>query len=228
GAPGGAAVAPETFEDVLGGVRAQGLFGKLDAVLTGHFSSGEQVEATARALAAVKAARPQTRIVVDPVMGDEDKGLYVREAVAEALVRRLVPLADILTPNAWELARLTGRPLAANPADALADARSLGRPALVSSVRARDGALATLWVDGAEAWLASHARRAAAPKGTGDLLAAAFVAGLVEGLGPQEALAAAVGAAAEAVFAAGDLDELPVDALPTRLHPSPRVRVRAL
>ena len=50
GPPGGAAVDAGTFEAMLGGVEAHGLFAQLDAVITGHFSSAEQVAIAADAL----------------------------------------------------------------------------------------------------------------------------------------------------------------------------------
>jgi pyridoxine kinase len=45
-----------------------------------------------------------------------------------------------------------------------------------------------IWTDGQEAWLASHARAAQAPKGTGDLLTALFTAALLGGASPPDAL----------------------------------------
>src|ERR1700761_242073 len=50
GPRGGEGVEREVFEAVLGGVEAQGLFGGLDAAITGHFSSAEQVAIAAEAL----------------------------------------------------------------------------------------------------------------------------------------------------------------------------------
>ncbi|HEY1425862.1 MAG TPA: PfkB family carbohydrate kinase, partial [Caulobacteraceae bacterium] len=155
-----------------------------------------------------------------------DKGLYVREPVAEALAAELVPDADILAPNAWELARLSGRPVT-DAASAVAAARAQGRPTLVSSLA--DGqAIGVAYVDAAEAWLATHPRRRVAPKGTGDLLTAMFAAALVQGRAPAEALELAVGAVAEAVEATADAGELPIAALPTALSPSPRVTLRRI
>ncbi len=128
GPPGGGAVDAETFEAMIGGIEAQGLFGQLDAVITGHFSTPEQIAIAADALGRVKTAAPGARLIVDPIMGDADKGLYVREAVAEAVASLLVMCADIVAPNAWELARLSGRPVtdaasavAAAPGDGLFD-----------------------------------------------------------------------------------------------------------
>src|SRR5580704_7873510 len=127
GPPGGAAVDAETFEAMIGGIEAQGLFGHLDAVITGHFSMPEQVAIAADALGRVKTASPAVRLIVDPIMGDVDKGLYVKEAVAEAVASLLVMCADIVAPNAWELARLSGRPVS-DAASAIAAARVLDKP----------------------------------------------------------------------------------------------------
>jgi len=224
GPPGGAAVVAETFEAVLGGVQAQGVFASVDAVITGHFSSAEQVAIAAEALARVKAASPGAWLVVDPIMGDDGTGLYVREPVAEAIAAELVRAADILAPNAWELGRLAGRPVQ-DPASAVAAAKSLGRDVVVSSIR-EDGAIGALYAAGGDAWLATHAPSEVAPKGTGDLLTAVFVAALIRGNAPRDALEIAVSAVAEGVAMATGLDELPLAALPTQLSASPRVTLR--
>src|ERR1700676_886871 len=81
GPPGGAPVDAETFAAMIGGVEALGLFGRLDAVITGHFSTSAQVAIAAEALGRVRSAAPMARLIVDPIMGDDGKGLYVREAV---------------------------------------------------------------------------------------------------------------------------------------------------
>ena len=74
---------------------------------------------------------PQPVVIVDPTLGDGGR-LYVPADVAKAVMEELVPRADILAPNVWELSYLTGAEIGA-PSDALAAARSLGRPVLVSS-----------------------------------------------------------------------------------------------
>jgi pyridoxine kinase len=221
GPPGGAAVAAETFEGLLTGIAAQSL--AFDAVIAGYFATPEQVAAAAETVRTLKAA--STRIIVDPIMGDADKGLYVKDAVATAIADLLVPLADVVTPNAWELTRLTGAEVT-DATSAVAAARRLGRPALVSSVAAGER-IGVVYADAGAAWLASHDRAAMAPKGTGDLLAAFFAAALVRDAGPADALAVAVGALAEIVAASGAGDP-PVAALPTTLTASRRVRVEAL
>jgi pyridoxine kinase len=234
GPPGGAALEPEMFEAVLGGVEAAGGFAGLDAAITGHFSSAAQVAAAAEALGRVRAASPGVTVIVDPIMGDADKGLYVREPVAEAIAAELIPIADVVAPNAWELERLTGRPVT-DPASAVAAARALGKPTLVSSVRmdesrpsayAQDIGVAYVLEDAA--WLARHAEFGAAPKGTGDLLTAMFTAGKVRGMQPDDALRVATGIVADAVDRANGAAELRLKDFPTELLGSRWVTLEAL
>jgi pyridoxine kinase len=190
GAPGGGPVPDALFASQAEGFLASGLADRVDLVLTGYFASAGQAEAAAGLLDALAARNPRALVLVDPILGDEGRGLYVPEAVADALPRALVPRAGLLAPNAWELERLSGTPVT-DPASALAAARSLGRPVLVSSVP--DGAdVGVLWTDGTEAWIASHPRLPRAPRGTGDLLAALFGAGLALGGSPPEVLESSV------------------------------------
>ena len=219
GPPGGGAVSDPVFAGQVEGLVASGLPDRADLVITGYFATAGQVEVAARLLDHVAARRPQALRLVDPILGDEDRGLYVSEAVADALPRALVPRAGLLAPNAWELARLTGAQVT-DPGSALAAARSLGRPVLVSSVP--DGAdVGVLWTDGAEAWLASHSRLPRAPRGTGDLLAALFGADLSLGGSPPESLESSVrNLVARLAQGAEDLLDAPgTDAGPPRSPP---------
>jgi pyridoxine kinase len=226
GAPGGKPVEAETMAAMLQGIDAQGRFGRLDAVITGYFASVDQVAVAARALDTVRAASPAARLVVDPVMGDTAKGLYVREDVAVAIAADLIPRADLVAPNAWELARLTGAPVD-DPDSAVRAARMLTAAVMVSSVPA-GGDIGVVYVDTRGALLAAHPRARTAPSGTGDLLTALFTAARIKGRSPRMALAAAVGGVAEAVAAAGEAEDLPIERLPPRLSPSPRVRIEQL
>jgi pyridoxine kinase len=212
GAPGGAAVPVEAFEGMLDGIEANGVTARADLVITGYFASADQVRAAARVIDAVKPT-----IIIDPVMGDAGKGLYVGADVAEAIARDLVPRADIVTPNAWELERLTHTPVR-DPASAVAAARLLGKATLVSSVN-RAHEIGIVYADRREAWLAAHTRAPSAPNGTGDLLTALFAGHLLDGQPLSYALARAAGGLVEtiAAAAAGNLGELPVIDMGPRL-----------
>jgi pyridoxine kinase len=222
---------PELFARMLADVEADALFGLVDLVITGHFSSADQVEIAADALARVQAASERAPVVlVDPIMGDEPQGLYVKPEVARAVAERLVPLADWLTPNLWELGHLAGRAIE-DVSGAVAAARRLGKPTLVTSAPARDGEIGLLLVERERATLYAHPRLATAPNGTGDLVTASFGAGLIEGLTPQAAAERAGRAASEAVQAAQDwrAPELPIVALGQRLvRPTAALRIEPL
>ncbi|MDB5465366.1 MAG: pdxK [Phenylobacterium sp.] len=227
----GQVTSPEVFRRMLADIEADAVFGMVDLVITGHFSSPEQVEIAAGVLERVRAAAArQPVVVVDPIMGDAPDGLYVKPEVADMLTERLVPLADWITPNTWELERLTGLPVS-DAASAATAARALVRSTLVTSVPGAPGEIGLLYWDGGEATLFAHPRLARAPDGTGDLVTASFGAGLVEGLAPLAAAEAAARAAAEAVQAAiawGTTD-LPIVALAQRVvRPSAQVRIERL
>jgi pyridoxine kinase len=221
----------DIFSQMLADVEADALFGMVDLVITGHFSSSEQVEIAADALARVQAASERAPVVVvDPILGDAPGGLYVTPEVALAVATRLVPLADWITPNLWELGHLTGAPIG-DAASAVAAARRLGKPALITSAPAEAGETGLLFVDGETATLFAHPLWERAPNGTGDLVTASFGAGLVEGMAPLAAAERAARAASEAVKAAQDWrsPELPIVALGERLvRPTAALRIAPL
>jgi pyridoxine kinase len=237
----GEVTAPDVFRRMLGDIEADALFGLVDLIITGHFSDPEQVEIAAGVIERVRGAERDAAkghetsplrplVVVDPILGDAPKGLYVTYEVAEAVENRLIPQADWITPNLWELGFLTDHRIdtAAQARDA---ARALGRPALVTSAPARDGEIGLLYVDSDEAVLFAHPRQPSAPNGTGDLVTASFGAGLVQGLPPLEAAERAARAAAETVAAAvaWKAPELPIVALAERIaNPTATVRIERL
>lgn len=227
----GEVTSPAVLRRMLADIEADAMFGMVDLVITGHFSSDAQVEIAAELLERVRAgAERRPVVIVDPIMGDAPGGLYVKPEVAEAVADRLVPLADWITPNVWELGRLAGSE-AGDAASAVAAARRLGRPALVTSVPAREGEIGILFVDRDEAVLFAHPKLDQAPNGTGDLVTASFGAGLVEGLAPLAAAERAARAAAEAVKAsrAWRSADLPLVAIAERLvKPAAEVRIERL
>jgi pyridoxine kinase len=233
----GEATSPEVFRRMLGDIEADALFGLVDLIITGHFSNPEQVEIAAGVVERVRgaerteaAAGPRPLVLVDPVLGDAPKGLYVPYEVARAVEERLVPQADWLTPNLWELGFLTDRTIA-TAAEARDAVRALGRPALVTSAPAGPDEVGLLYVDKEEAVLFAHRRIASAPNGTGDLVTASFGAGLIERMDPRDAAERAARAAAEVVNAAAarKSTELPIVAVADRIvRPKAQVRVEVL
>lgn len=230
GDPGGGAVGPQTFASVLAAAEANGAL-EADAILTGYFALPEQIRTAADAIGRARSKALRPIVVVDPILGDEDVGVYVKPEVERGVIETLLPLADLLTPNLFELTRLVGGPPPKDPQGALAAARRLQRPVLVSSVPCGADQIGALYVDGPVAWLATHAKAVQAPRGAGDLLAALFTAARIHGEPVQSQLARAVGGLADAVEAAlaGGLSDLPLAALGGRLSAaSSRVALTAL
>jgi pyridoxine kinase len=220
GQPGGGTVDQEMFESVLSGVAEQGMLNLTDIVLTGYFADAGQVFTAARTIDEVRAGTrerngirafaDQPLIAVDPVLGDSPAGLYIPKPVAAAIKDQLVPRADLVTPNLFELGYLTGRTLT-DLASMIRAAQSLGRAVLVSSLPRHDK-IGVMFVDAEEAWMVTHDRCPSAPNGTGDLLTAAFLSAITNGADAKSALEHATAVTVSVVMRANEWKswELPI------------------
>ncbi|MCM5690919.1 pyridoxal kinase [Sinorhizobium meliloti] len=108
----GRALPPEFFSDLLQGARERGLPGRADFILTGYIGSLDVALMVADFVAEAKAVNPGLTYLCDPVMGDTGPGLYVPEAIADVMRDRLLPMANIATPNPFELSWLAKRKVA--------------------------------------------------------------------------------------------------------------------
>lgn len=107
----GSAIAPDLFADLLRGAFERDLPQRADFLLTGYIGSIEVARQVAEFVAQCKAANPSLTYICDPVMGDHGPGLYVPSEIADIMRDQLVPLADIATPNSFELSHLAGQPV---------------------------------------------------------------------------------------------------------------------
>ena len=216
---------PQEFETQLRELEA--IAGEVDAVITGYFAAEGQVAAAADFIGAVRAAGSKALVVVDPVSGDE-RGRYVPDAVADAILSRLLPRADVATPNANELRDLTG-------CDDLATAaRALGPPAVVAtSAISSAGSVGAVLFEGSDTTSVEHEAIANAPRGTGDLFLGVFVAACLAGASYRHALREAAAATLgvvklsdpEALALAGAQDVIaspPLAPVTMRTGPTPR------
>lgn len=200
---------PDALRRMLEALEASGWLAQAQALLTGYLPSEGHVELAFEAAARLRAVRPQAVILCDPAFGDLPKGLYVPEAAADAIRDLLVPVAGIVTPNAFELAWLTGASVTGAD-EARAAARALA-PAAVAATSVPDKSpdrLLNLLVECDAAWTAAVARRPQVPHGTGDLFAALLLGHLLNGRTAAEALALAVAGVDEAIAVSADADEL--------------------
>ena len=95
---------------LIDGVRKLGVLGNANAILTGYLGAPETAALVAELVAEVKALNPQALYICDPVIGDQG-AMYVKPELALALAQILIPIADVLSPNVYELGHLTGTPV---------------------------------------------------------------------------------------------------------------------
>lgn len=193
GAWRGPLIAANDVRAVVTGIEERGVLGSCDAVLSGYQGSPEIADVVVDAVARVKAANPSAVYTCDPVMGNATSGCFVDPAIPPVIRSRVVPVADIITPNQFELGFLTDTtPASLDEVLASADrARDLGpTTVLVTSVEAvPDGRIGMLAVTGDGAWLVETPRLPMKANGSGDITAALFTAHLLETGSAAEALA---------------------------------------
>lgn len=79
-----------------------------DYILTGYSRDTSFLETVVDIIKELKGTNPKLVYVCDPVMGDQG-AMYVPENLLPVYRDKVVPLADILTPNQFEAEILTGR-----------------------------------------------------------------------------------------------------------------------
>ena len=213
-------VAPAEIATILEGLEEHGALGRCAAVLSGYLGDAAVADLVLRAVATVRAARPDALFLCDPVIGDDHAGVFVAAGIPERMHADLVPAADLVTPNRFELAMLTGREVADLPSALAASAalRAKGPRIVVATGLPLPGqpeALGVLAAAGDEAWLVTTPRRPVALGGTGDTFSALFLGHYLRSRdlrGALERAVSAVFALVEHSCEAG-ADELPLVAL---------------
>lgn len=183
--------------EVILGMEERGALAQVDLVLSGYQGSPEIAAVILDAVDRVRSANPGATYACDPVMGSAETGCFVDPAIPPLIRDQVVPRADVITPNQFELGELTGADLGAVPdlaaiLEAADAARALGPgTVLVTSVRHAgqpEDTVEMLAVDGSGAWSVRTPRLALHANGSGDVTAALFSAHLRE-TDPATALA---------------------------------------
>ncbi|MGC4892804.1 pyridoxal kinase PdxY [Micromonospora sp. DT31] len=194
GAWRGPLLAPTDVADVINGIDDRGVLGTADAVLSGYQGDPAVGAVILDAVARVKAANPAALYCCDPVMGDVGRGMFVRPGIPEYLRDTVVPRADIVTPNQFELEFLADRRTdTLDELLAAVDAVRATGPAhvLVTSVLHGDlpaDHLDVVAVSDAGAWAVTTPLLPIAPNGGGDVTAALYLAHLATTGSPATAL----------------------------------------
>ncbi|HET7120127.1 MAG TPA: bifunctional hydroxymethylpyrimidine kinase/phosphomethylpyrimidine kinase [Solirubrobacterales bacterium] len=206
---------------------------RIDAIKIGMVGSAEIVDWVLTALILVYIEHAP--VVIDPVMVAESGAVLLDDETREALVGRLLPRAEVVTPNIPEARVLTGAGEGASQEELARGVFELG-PKVVVVTGGHSEEMVDLFFDG-ERLVEIHGERHAdgAAHGSGCTHSSALAAFLAHGEDPLDAARKARTVASEAV--AGGLREVgggpgPVDALGVRaravdIQPAPSVPLRS-
>ncbi len=176
------------------------------AVKIGMLATGDMAMVVASRLASC----PSTPVVLDPVLVATSGDSLGSPDVVEAMLRHLVPLAAVITPNLPEAARLADRPVAENEDDMRATAAALhgrgARAVLIKGGHFESGDAVDLLSDatGIEVFRAPRLPTRNT-HGTGCTLSSAIAAYLARGLTLVDAVGAAKAYVTAAIAGSGAL-----------------------
>ena len=197
GAWRGPVIPGQDVHEVVLGMEERGALAQVDLVISGYQGSPQIAEVVLDAVTRVKAANPAAAYSCDPVMGNAVSGCFVNPDIPPLIRDRVVPQADVITPNQFELGFLIERELGERPTlDQVLDAADVARTTgpgtvLVTSVLHAGQPPETiemLAVTGEGAWLVTTPRLPMKANGSGDVTAALFAAQLTETGDPAVAL----------------------------------------
>lgn len=168
---------PDQIEEILGGLEERGAFRRCAGLLSGYLGDAPIADLVLRAHRVVRSARPDALYLCDPVIGDDHTGVFVSAGVPERMRDDLVPAADVITPNRFELAWLAGRPVETREQAlaAAAEVRARGpRVVVATGLTFADAPdkVSVLAESAQGAWLVTTPRREATLHGAGDLFSA--------------------------------------------------------
>lgn len=203
---------PADVREVIAGIEDRGVLGSADAVLSGYQGDPAVGAVVLDTVARVKELNPDAVYCCDPVMGDVGRGMFVRPGIPEFMRDTVVPAADVITPNHFELDFLAGT--TSRTLDEVLAAvdvvRERGpRDVLVTSVLHDEVPaehLEVVAVSDEGAWAVTTPLLPISPNGCGDVTAALYLAHLRSTGSPGAALertTASVFAILEATLAAG-------------------------
>lgn len=179
---GGSPIAASEVTHIVHAMEKRGALAQVDVVLSGYQGGTDIADAILDTVARVKALNPQATYTCDPVMGNAKSGCFVNPAIPVLLRERVVPQADLVTPNQFELGFLAGMRVQTldETLRAVDTVMAMGpRAVLVTSVQRPDAAPGTiemLAVDATGAWLVATPYLPFKANGSGDVTAALFTA----------------------------------------------------
>lgn len=180
GAWGGQLLSGDVVRDIVRGIDERGGLNDVDLVVSGYQGGNDIGDAILDAVALVKERNPQAIYACDPVLGSAKSGCFVAPEVQTLIRDRVVPKADLISPNQFELGFITGTdPHTLEETLASVDqVRAVGpSTVLVTSVFRPDRPADTiemLAVTGEGAWIVQTPQLPFKRNGSGDVASALF------------------------------------------------------
>lgn len=191
---GGPMIPASDVTSIIDGIEKRGAFPQIDAILSGYQGGADIADAIVETVRRIKAANPKALYACDPVMGNAKSGCFVSDEIPPLLRDRVVPVADIITPNQFELGYLTDSEVGTldQTLAAVKKAQEIGpKTVLVTSVKrpeTADDQIEMLAVDGDRAFLVSTPLLPFKRNGSGDVTAALFTGHYTETSDVKESL----------------------------------------
>lgn len=177
----------ELVGDLLRGVEERGLVETSRYIVSGYLGSRANGEVVAAFVKRARQLNPHITYICDPVMGDSNLGVFVADQVIECLLDHLVPLADLLTPNQFEIGLITqSQPRSWHELETGATRIQAFRGARLVITGCAfpdtpDGSLENVVFDGETRTRLASPRLPIVPVGTGDLFTGLLTANLAHG-----------------------------------------------
>lgn len=191
---GGPMIPASDVTSIIDGIEKRGAFEGIHAILSGYQGGADIADAIVDTVRRIKAVNPEALYACDPVMGNAKSGCFVSDDIPPLLRDRVVPVADIITPNQFELGYLTDTEVSTldQTLAAVKKAQEMGpKTVLVTSVKRPEtpaDQIEMLAVDGERAFLLSTPLLPFKRNGSGDVTAALFTGHYVETHDVKEAL----------------------------------------
>ena len=174
-----------TFNAILGALPALGRLNTIGTVITGYLGALKQASAISKLIKAWQLERSEGSYVLDPVLGDDGR-IYVNDKLVTAMRDKLLPLANFVTPNQFELELLSGQtvrdiPSADNAAQHLLEQYHHLKGVLVTGVTHIDNSIHDRFISQTDLVDMAYKKRTSGIAGGGDLLTTIFASWLASG-----------------------------------------------
>lgn len=192
---GGPLVSAEDVTSIIDGIGRRGAFEKINTIVSGYQGGPDIAGAIVDAVTRIKEVNPDALYACDPVMGNEKSGCFVSDEIPPLLRDKVVPVADIISPNQFELGFLTGKKVGTleETLDAIKAAQAMGpRIVLVTSVQrpeTEEGSIEMIAADGDDVYIVKTPHLPFKRNGSGDVTTALFAGHYTETKDASVALA---------------------------------------